>query len=100
MIQSSKWIFEQFCSIFPHFGSEENIDFYPNGRNSIRLEFKNPNYPIMIFTYNNKRDWELVTLDYYITMDNAVKELREKLSNAQILNREIRRKEKRDNVKN
>lgn len=80
MIQSPKWIFEQFCNMFPQYGSSENITYYPRGNNTIKVEFKNPNFTTLIFSYNNKRDWKLITECMYNEEEKAVETLRNELS--------------------
>jgi len=88
---SPKWIFEQFCTMFPQYGSSENIVYRILGNNTIKVEFKNPIYPVLIFSYSNKRDWKLITECKYNEEEKAVEELRTALSNQQKLNRNIRR---------
>lgn len=83
MIQSPKWIFEQFCTMFPQFGSSENLTYYPRGNNTIKIEFKNPNFPVLIFSYSNKRDWKLITECMYEEESKALEELRTQLSTCQ-----------------
>jgi hypothetical protein len=79
-MQSPKWIFEQFSNMFPQFGSSENINYYPRGNNTIKIEFKNPNFPSLMFYYTNKRDWKLVTECAYNEEAKAMEELRNQLS--------------------
>ena len=95
MIQSPKWIFEQFCNIFPQFGSEENITYYPRGNNTIKCEFKNPNYPTLLFSYTNKRDWKIITEKRYSDEEESIEKLREALSIEQKKTHNIRRSERR-----
>ena len=80
MIQSPKWIFEQFCNMFPQYGSSENITYYPRSNNTIKVEFKNPNFTTLIFSYSNKRDWKLITECMYNEEEKAVETLRNELS--------------------
>lgn len=96
MMQTPKWIFEQFCNVFPQFGSAENITYYPRGNNTIKIEFKNPNFPTLMFTYTNKRDWKLITEYMYNEEEKAVQNLREELSAEQKKNHNIRRSERRN----
>lgn len=88
---SPKWIFEQFCTMFPQYGSSENIVYRILGSNTIKIEFKNPIYPVLIFSYNHKHDWKLVTERKYNEEEKSIEELRTALSNQQTLNRNIRR---------
>lgn len=83
MIQSPKWIFEQFCNMFPQFGSSENITYYPRGNNTIKIEFKNPNFTTLIFSYVNTRDWKIVTETRNSSEENALETLRTELSTCQ-----------------
>ena len=88
---SPKWIFEEFCTMFPQYGSSENIVYHILGSNTIKVEFKNPIYPVLIFSYKDKHNWKLVTERKYNEEEKAVEELRTALSNQQTLNRNIRR---------
>lgn len=57
------------------FGGEDHItkiikDWFPNGKNSIRVRFVNNDE--LIFTYNSPTRWSIITKDEFV--DNMKKE--------------------------
>ena len=58
-----KNVLEQFRIMFPCFDGQI-IEWFPNGKNSIRV--RNKMKQDFIFTYNKDRDWSLKTLDNFL----------------------------------
>ena len=56
-------IFKEYLKIF-RFKPDTVIDWFPNGLNSIRLEYKNGDR--FIFTYNDRLDWKLETENSFL----------------------------------
>lgn len=57
-------IYKKFTRIFPLVASIEVYEWFPNGKNSIRIRhFNDAEY---VFTYIDNDDWVLETLDSYI----------------------------------
>lgn len=56
-------VYKQFKTQFPEY--EEHIeDWFPNGKNSIRVRIKNGSD--FVFTYNHWTDWCFETVESYI----------------------------------
>ena len=56
-------IFKEYLKIFG-FKPDTVIEWFPNGLNSIRLEYKNSDR--FIFTYNDRLDWKLETENSFL----------------------------------
>lgn len=56
-------IFKEYLKIFG-FKPDTVIEWFPNGLNSIRMEYKNGDR--FIFTYNDRLDWKLETENSFL----------------------------------
>ena len=56
-------IFKELVNMFG-FDPDNVYEWFPNGLNSIRLEYKNGDR--FIFTYNDRLDWKLETEDSFL----------------------------------
>ena len=57
-------LYEKYCQLFPQF-AEHTIEYFPNGKNSIRV--RQENRKDFIFTYDGKKDWSFETVDSFIS---------------------------------
>lgn len=58
-------IYEKFKSM-TEFGNTNVTEWFPNGRNSVRLRIKGC-HSEMIFTFNGENKWSYETIDNYIS---------------------------------
>lgn len=57
-------IYQMFTLQFPDYAKNLVKEWFPNGRNSIRIRQKNEQE--FVFTYLSKTDWRFETIDSYI----------------------------------
>lgn len=67
---SHNQVYAMFKTIFIHKDMEKDMDtWFPNGKNSIRVRFKNKNE--FVFTYFDVKKWSLETVDNFIERTNS-----------------------------
>lgn len=67
MVYSQKEVYKTFKLYFPELvgENEEKVDvWFQNGKNSVRVRFKN--HAELIFTFNGKQYWKLETVGSWI----------------------------------
>lgn len=57
-------IYQMFTLQFPDYAKDRVKEWFPNGRNSVRIRQKNEQE--FVFTYLSKNDWRFETIDSYI----------------------------------
>lgn len=77
-----------FEDMFPLYKNASNI-YYDHGINGIKI--LTPSHPPLIFRYENKSNWELITLEYDADKVQSKEDLRNALTLAQEKLRKIKR---------
>lgn len=80
VVHPTKSLIVIFEDMFPQFKDDSNI-YNGHGVNGIKV--KHPMYPVLIFRYENKSKWELITLERDEKQVEALQDLRSQLDIAQ-----------------
>lgn len=57
-------VYQMFTLYFPDYANDRVMEWFPNGKNSVRI--RQNNRQEFIFTYHNKTDWRFETIDRYM----------------------------------
>ena len=57
-------VLEQFNNLFPHLKDDVDV-WFQNGKNSIRVRFRNVALPELVFTFDSKKNWTLETVNNF-----------------------------------
>jgi len=96
VVHPVKSLIALFEDMFPQFKDDNNL-YYGHGVNGLKV--KHPKYPVMVFRYENKSKWEIITLEKDESQVEALRELRAQLDIAQKQLNNLRRRKEKKNVK-